>query len=149
MDAPLAAAGQNATASGGSFRIATSMDEAFEGADAVYPKSWGPWDLMQERVEANRAGDTPRLADIERRALERNARHRDWICDERRMALTRDALYLHCLPADIGAEVSPGVMQRFRLDVAREANKKLYVIMALLAAAKVRDLAARLERLSA
>jgi hypothetical protein len=38
-------------------------------------------------------------------------------------------------------------MERFRVDVAREANKKVYVIMALLAAAKVRDLAARLEAL--
>ena len=121
------------------------MDEAFAGADAVYPKSWGPWDLMQERVEANRAGDRARMADIEKRALERNARHRDWICDERRMGLTSDALYLHCLPADIGAEVSAGVMDRFRPDVARQANKKLYVIMALLAAAKVEDLEARLR----
>jgi ornithine carbamoyltransferase len=125
------------------------MDEAFAGADAVYPKSWGPWDLMQERVEANRRGDKAALADIERRALERNAAHRDWICDERRMGLTHDALYLHCLPADIGAEVSPGVMDRFRTEVAREANKKVYVIMALLAAAKVRGLASRLEALGA
>ena len=31
-----------------------------------------------------------------------------WICDERRMKTTTkgDALYLHCLPADIGAERS-------------------------------------------
>ena len=28
-------------------------------------------------------------------------------------------------------------MERYRVDVAREANKKVYVIMALLAAAKV------------
>ncbi|MGE5127776.1 MAG: knotted carbamoyltransferase YgeW [Betaproteobacteria bacterium] len=147
LDEPMAAAAANATASGGSFRTVESMDEAFAGADAVYPKSWGPWDLMQERVEANRRADKAALADIEKRALERNARHHDWICDERRMALTKGALYLHCLPADIGAEVSPGVMERFRVDVAREANKKLYVIMALLAAAKVDDLAARLERL--
>jgi ornithine carbamoyltransferase len=60
------------------------------------------------------------------------------------MALTDDALYLHCLPVDIGAEVSPGVMDRFRVAVAREANKKVYVVMALLATAKVPDLAARL-----
>jgi knotted carbamoyltransferase YgeW len=145
MDEPMAAATANAAASSGSFRTVASMDEAFAGADAVYPKSWGPWDLMQERVEANRKGDTAAMADIEKRALERNARHRDWICDERRMGLTKDALYLHCLPADIGAEVSPGVMERFRLDVAREASKKVYVIMALLAAAKVPDLAERLE----
>ena len=147
MDAPMDAAAANATASGGSFRAVASMDEAFAGADAVYPKSWGPWDLMQERVDANRKGDKAAMADIEKRALERNARHRDWICDERRMGLTNGALYLHCLPADIGAEVSPGVMERFRVDVAREANKKVYVIMALLAAAKVRDLAARLQAL--
>ena len=145
---PMAAAGANAKASGGSFRTVASMDDAFAGAHAVYPKSWGPWDLMQERVLASRKGDKAAMADIERRALERNARHRDWICDERRMGLTQDALYLHCLPADIGAEVSPGVMQRFRGDVAREANKKVYVIMALLAAAKVENLAARLDSLA-
>ncbi len=149
MDAPMAAAAANAAASSGSFRVVDSMDEAFAGAHAVYPKSWGPWDLMQERVEANRKADKAQLADIEKRALERNARHRDWICDERRMGLTREALYLHCLPADIGAEVSAGVMQRFRVDVAREANKKVYVIMALLAAAKVEDLADRLDSLGA
>ncbi len=137
MDDCLADAARFAGESGGSFDVVDDMDAAFDGADVVYPKSWGPWDLMQERVAANRAGDREALADIERRALERNARHRDWICDERRMGLTRDALYMHCLPADIGAEVSPGVMERARVDVAREANKKVYVIMALLAAAKV------------
>lgn len=145
LDEPMAAAETNARASGGSFRVVHAIDEAFAGAHAVYPKSWGPWTLMQERVEANRAGDKQRLAEIEKRALETNARHRDWICDERRMGLTEDALYLHCLPADIGAEVSPGVMDRFRASVAREANKKVYVIMALLAAAKVSDLATRLQ----
>jgi len=146
MDEPLAHAQQNARASGGSFRTVASMDEAFAGADAVYPKSWGPYDLMLERVAANRARDTARMKEIETRALERNARHRDWICDERRMGLTRDgkALYMHCLPADIGAEVSPGVMRGAVVDVAREAQKKLYVVMALLAVAKVRDLGARL-----
>jgi ornithine carbamoyltransferase len=89
------------------------------------------------------------MVEIERRALARNAGHRDWICDERRMALTRGgkALYLHCLPADIGAEVSSGVMDAHRVHVARQANKKLYAIMALLAVAKVPDLAARLEGL--
>jgi len=145
MDEPMTAAAANAEASGGTFRAVASMDEAFAGAHAVYPKSWGPWDLMQERVEANRTGDKAAMADIERRALDRNARHRDWICDERRMGLTEDALYLHCLPADIGAEVGAGVMDRFRVEVARQANKKVYVIMALLAAAKVADLAARLH----
>jgi len=141
LEDPMAWAAEGAAASGGSLRITSDMDEAFSGAQAVYPKSWGPQALMRERVEANRTRDTGAMADIEQRALAHNANHRSWICDERRMALTDDALYLHCLPADIGAEVTAGVMDRFRVDVAREANKKVYVIMALLAAAKVHDLA--------
>ncbi|RME21261.1 MAG: knotted carbamoyltransferase YgeW, partial [Deltaproteobacteria bacterium] len=141
---PMRQAEEFAAASGGSFRVVHDMDAAFADADVVYPKSWGPHALMLERVEANRAGDTAAMADIERRCLERNARHRDWICDERRMGLTADALYMHCLPADIGAEVSPAVLERFRTSLAREANWKVYVIMALLAGAKVPDLRARL-----
>jgi ornithine carbamoyltransferase len=148
MDSSLEAAGANAEASGGSFTVMHDMDAAFDGADVVYPKSWGPYDLMLERVAANRAKDAGALRDIEQRALERNAAHTDWICDERLMAATRggDALYLHCLPADIGAEVSPGVMERFRVDLARQANKKVFAIMALLAVAKERRLHELLER---
>ena len=149
MDECLEAARNGAKASGGSFEVVDSMDAAFEGAHVVYPKSWGPWDLMMQRVNANAAGDEMAMQDIERACLDLNAQHRDWICDERRMALTAggDALYMHCLPADIGDEVSPGVMEQHKLNVAREANKKVYVIMALLAGAKIPDLAARLDAL--
>ena len=142
---PMAWASEGAATSGGSLRVTDDMDIAFAGAQAVYPKSWGPQTLMRERVAANSKGDRDALHDIEQRALAHNAEFRGWICDERRMALTDDALYLHCLPADIGAEVSPGVMEQFRVAVAREANKKVYVVMALLAAAKVANLAAVLN----
>jgi knotted carbamoyltransferase YgeW len=144
----MAVAAANA-AGGGSFRLVDDMDEAFAGADVVYPKSWGAYDLMLERVGANAAGDTAQLGRIEQRALERNAEHGDWICDERRMDLTAggEALYMHCLPADIGAEVSPAVMRKHKVNVAREANWKMYVVMALLAGAKVPDVAAALTSL--
>jgi knotted carbamoyltransferase YgeW len=149
MPDTLATAEKHAKESGGTFTVTDSMDDAFRNADAVYPKSWGPYDLMLERVDANARRDKDRMKEIERRALERNASHRDWICDERRMGLTKngDALYLHCLPADIGDEVTPGVMAKHKVNVAREANKKLYVIMALLAVAKVPGLARRLEEM--
>jgi len=139
----------NAKASGGSFRVTDSMDDAFAGADVVYPKSWGPYDLMLERVTANKAKDKAAMADIEQRALTRNKQFTDWICDERRMATTAggDALYMHCLPADIGDEVTQGVMDLHKVNVAREAQKKVYVIMALLAGAKIPDLSARLGQL--
>jgi knotted carbamoyltransferase YgeW len=141
------AASKSASSSGGSLTASASMDEAFAEADIVYPKSWGPYDLMLERVEANREGDPDRLRKIEQQALERNKLHTDWICDERRIGLTKGdgALYMHCLPADIGAEVSPAVMERYRFDVARQANKKLYVVMALLAGAKEAKLRQRLN----
>ncbi len=144
----MAAAEANA-AGGGSFRVVDNMDEAFADADIVYPKSWGAYDLMIERVGANAAGDKAALAEIEQRALQRNALHTDWICDERLMAGTKggDALYLHCLPADIGAEVSPGVMDLHKVNVAKQANWKMYVVMALLAGAKVPNLAAVLASL--
>ncbi len=150
METCMRAAGDNAEASGGAFSLTHDMDEAFSGADAVYPKSWGPFDLMLERVEANRASDATRMSDIEQRALARNAEHRDWICDERRMGLTAggDALYLHCLPADIGDEVAPAVMNEHRVHVAREAQYKVYVVMAMLAVAKVRDLARHIGALA-
>ncbi|PKN55685.1 MAG: knotted carbamoyltransferase YgeW [Deltaproteobacteria bacterium HGW-Deltaproteobacteria-14] len=140
----VAHAAANAKASGGSFRITGSMDDAFAGADVVYPKSWGAHDLMLERVAANKRGDKAEMASIEKRALARNAEHTDWICDERRMATTAggDALYMHCLPADIGAEVTPGVMDLHKVNVALEAQKKVYVVMALLAGGKIPDLKA-------
>ena len=146
MDECLGYARKNSEASGGSFKLVDSMDAAFEGAHVVYPKSWGPYDLMLERVAANKAKDNAKMKEIEQKALAQNAQFNDWICDETRMAKTHDggALYMHCLPADIGAEVSKGVMERAVVDVAREANKKVYVVMALLAVAKVEDLAARL-----
>jgi knotted carbamoyltransferase YgeW len=146
MDECLGFAKKNAAASGGSFKMTEKMDDAFEDAHVVYPKSWGPYDLMLERVAANRAKDANRMKEIEQKALARNAQFKDWICDERRMAMTHesDALYMHCLPADIGAEVSKGVMDRAVVDVAKEANKKVYIVMALLAVAKVKDLAKRL-----
>jgi len=140
----LEAAKKHAAESGGSFRVTDSMDEAFDGAHVVYPKSWGPRELMLERVEANKRGDSKRMSDIEQRALEMNKKFTSWICNEERMGKTQDALYMHCLPADIGAEVTAGVLEKARVDLAREANKKVYVIMALLASAKSANLAERL-----
>ena len=142
LDESSEAAAANSEASGGSFRVTHDMDDAFKGADVVYPKSWGPLELMRERVT-----NKDKLDEIEAKMLAQNAEFTDWICDERRMALTNDALYMHCLPADIGDEVAYSVLDRFRFSLAREANKKLYVIMALLATAKVPGLAAKLEAL--
>lgn len=43
----LKVAEKNAKKSGGSFKQVKSMEEAFKGADIVYPKSWAPFSVMQ------------------------------------------------------------------------------------------------------
>ncbi len=74
VEEPLQAARRFAAASGGSFSVARSMEEAFRGADIVYPKSWAPARVMHERTRILRAGETAKLADLEREALANNAR---------------------------------------------------------------------------
>ena len=53
---PMAWAADGAAARVDRFAVTDDMDDAFAGAEAVYPKSWGPQALMAERVAANRAG---------------------------------------------------------------------------------------------
>lgn len=152
---PLEEARRFAAASGGSFRVTGSMDEAFEGADIVYPKSWAPAWVMRERTRLLRAGETALLADLEQQALAENARHRGWECTAERMARTRDgdALYMHCLPADVtgvsceAGEVSREVFERARLATYRQASHKPFVIAAMILATRFEDPAAELLRI--
>ncbi|MBK6517493.1 MAG: knotted carbamoyltransferase YgeW [Polyangiaceae bacterium] len=150
---PLEAAQGFAAKSGGRFRVTHAMDEAFEGADVVYPKSWAPGWIMRERTKLHRGGAGAALADLETQALAQNARYASWECDEAKMARTRDgaALYMHCLPADISGvscksgEVSAAVFERARLDTYREASYKPYAIAAMILATRFPDPGAVLE----
>jgi knotted carbamoyltransferase YgeW len=146
---------KQATASGGSFRHVNSMDEAFAGADIVYPKSWAPYDVMQKRVPLLHAGDQAGLKDLEKACLSNNAKFKDWECTEEKMKLTSGgkALYMHCLPADItdvsckAGEVAATVFDRYRDDTYREASYKPYIIAAMIALGKLENPAATLTRL--
>lgn len=134
-------AGSFARESGGKFAVANSMAEAFEGADVVYPKSWAPFAVMQERTNLLQAKDDAGLKELEKRCLAQNAEYMsDWECDAAKMAKTRDgeALYMHCLPADISGvscergEVSAEVFEKYRLATYREAFHKPFVIAAMI-----------------
>lgn len=134
-----------AAVSGGSFRIAGSMAEAFEGADVVYPKSWAPFAVMQERTRIVETGDPKALSDLEKRCLETNARFKEWQCTDAMMNRTAEALYMHCLPADITGvscgrgEVSADVFDRFRVPLYAQAGWKPYVIAAMILASRAAD----------
>ena len=129
LDEPVEAARKFSQETGGSFNITHSMEEAFENADIVYPKSWAPFTVMQERTELLRSGRASELKALEERALAHNATHKDWECTEEMMKLTRNgkALYCHCLPADISGvsckegECAASVFERYRLDTYAQA----------------------------
>jgi ornithine carbamoyltransferase len=121
----------NARQSGGKFEIVDDMDTAFEDADIVYPKSWGIYDLMLARQQAKTKED---IADNQRACLAKNAEFKNWICDERRMKLAKkDAVYMHCLPADRGNEVTDAVIDGAQSIVFQEAENRLHTAKAIMA----------------
>jgi N-acetylornithine carbamoyltransferase len=108
----------NAEAAGGRFRITHTFEEAFEDADVVVPKSWGP--LVH-------TGDTAE-------GLRLIEEYPDWRCDAERMALGKEHLiYMHPLPADRGREVTDEVIDGPHSAVYDEAENRLHVQKALMA----------------
>lgn len=61
------------------------MEEAFKDADIVYPKSWAPYKVMEQRTELLRANDHEGLKALEKQCLAQNAQHKDWHCTEEMM----------------------------------------------------------------
>jgi knotted carbamoyltransferase YgeW len=136
----LQTAQRHAKQSGGSFTQTQSMEEAFANADIVYPKSWAPFAVMEQRTRLLRGGESDKLKSLEKDALANNAKFKDWECTEELMSRTRvgKALYMHCLPADItdvsckSGEVSASVFERYRLSTYREAGHKPFIIAAMM-----------------
>ena len=114
----VAQAESNARTAGGSFEVLEDFDAGFRDADVVYPKSWGCMLTTDDLEESARIG----------------AQYSDWIADERRMALAKpDAIYMHCLPADRGVEVTDAVIDGPNSVVYDEAENRLHVQKAVMA----------------
>lgn len=146
---------KHAQISGGSYKKVESMAEAFKDADIVYPKSWAPFAVMEERtrlVEENRFDD---LKELEKHCLANNAVYKDWECTEELMAMTKEgkALYMHCLPADITSvsckqgEVAASVFDRYRTQLYKQASFKPYIIGAMIMLARFSNPPAKLAAL--
>jgi knotted carbamoyltransferase YgeW len=140
-------AGEQALKYGGSFRKVNSMDEAFKDADIVYPKSWAPFAVMQERTKLLLNKDMPGLEQLEKQCLANNAKHMDWECTEEKMQLTKngEGLYLHCLPADITGvscakgEVQESVFERYKVPLFKQASFKPYIIAAMMLSSRFKN----------
>lgn len=146
---------ENAKKSGGSYKKVSTMEEAFKDADIVYPKSWAPFAVMEERTKLVEEGKFDELKELEKRCLENNAKYKNWTCTEELMKTTKDgkALYMHCLPADISGlsckegEVEQSVFDRYLVPLYKEASYKPYVIAAMIFLSKFKDPAAKLTEL--
>jgi len=134
----------NSKKSGGSFNISHSMKDALKDADIVYPKSWAPFHIMQKRTDLLKTGDRNGLDELEKSCLIENAKYEKWEYNEDKMNFTKNknALYMHCLPADISdvsckkGEVSVDVFEKYRIQTYQEAGFKPYIIAAMMFANK-------------
>lgn len=129
---------------GAEVRVATPVEyrphpEAVEAARRACEASGGRLRLLQEPEEAARDADVVvtdtfvsmgQEAEAERRLKAFLPRYQ---VNEALMALARpDAIFMHCLPAKRGYEVSAGVIDGPRSAVLQEAENRLHTTKALL-----------------
>lgn len=103
---------------GGDVQITDDVDAAFENAEVVYAKSWG---------SKNFYGAPEKDIEYRRQFRER------WIVDERKMARTDDAIFMHCLPVRRNVIVTDAVIDSPNSVVVDEAENRLHVQKAILA----------------
>ena len=106
-----------AAGAGGSLEVSNDPDAAFEGAEVVYAKSWG----------AKQFYGAPEK-DIEYRAEYRE----QWIVDEPKMARTKSAIFMHCLPVRRNVIVTDAVIDSPQSVVIDEAENRLHIQKAIL-----------------
>jgi N-acetylornithine carbamoyltransferase len=103
--------------SGGSVEFTNNINEAFDGVDVVYAKSWGSTQFY----------GSPET-DMAFRADLRN----NWIVDSEKMSKSNDALFMHCLPVRRNVVVTDDVIDSPRSVVIDEAENRLHVQKAIL-----------------
>ena len=111
---PGAAICNEAMKTGAEFDFTTDPCEAVEGADIVYTDVWTS--MGQEKEAAAR----------QRRLM-------PYQVNEKLFALAKkDAIFMHCLPAHAGEEVTQGVLDNPRCIIFDEAENRLHVQKAIL-----------------
>lgn len=92
-----------AEASGGSFRITNDFEDGIRGAHVVYPKAWAPTTIFQPPIGIHDMKKSQEIFDS----------YKSWKTTKKIMDIAaKDAIYMHCLPADRGFEVDNEVMDK-------------------------------------
>lgn len=117
LDARFESAAQRfADEQGGSYRLTHDIEEAYDGADVVYAKSWGALPFYGRPEEEW--------------AIRQKYRH--FIVDEDKMALTNGGLFSHCLPLRRNVKATDGVMDAEYSVALDEAENRLHVQKAVM-----------------
>ncbi|MBN1262562.1 MAG: ornithine carbamoyltransferase [Anaerolineae bacterium] len=117
-----------AGAAGGSFRITHDFEDGVRGAHAVYPKAWCPVNIFQPPVGDYDVETSQAIFD----------QYKSWKMTEALMETAdKQAIYMHCLPADRAYEVSNYVMDKtegpgWRSAIFDEAENRLHVQKAVM-----------------
>jgi N-acetylornithine carbamoyltransferase len=107
----------NVAENGGSLAVSHDPDSAYRGADVVYAKSWGALPFFGRWDEEKPVRDA----------------HRHFIVDERKMALTNNGLFSHCLPLRRNIKATDAVMDSPACFAIDEAENRLHVQKAVMA----------------
>ncbi len=112
----VAEAEEDARSAGTKLTVTTSIEEAVRGADIVETDVWAS--MGQEEEAEKRRRD-----------------FKGWMIDERVMSMAaKDAIFMHCLPAHRGEEVSAGVIDSPRSVIYDEAENRLHMQKAIMVA---------------
>lgn len=107
----------HATANGGSVEFVNDVNTAFDDVEVVYAKSWGSKECYgnPDKDMAFRLG-----------------LRSDWIVDQSKMARTKDAIFMHCLPVRRNVIVTDSVIDSPRSVVIDEAENRLHIQKAIM-----------------
>jgi len=98
--------------------ISHSIEEAYDGAEIVYAKSWGALAFFGNWAPEKAIRD----------------RYRHFIVDEKKMALTNNALVSHCLPMRRNVKMTDAVFDSANCIAYEEAENRLHVQKAIMKA---------------
>jgi N-succinyl-L-ornithine transcarbamylase len=94
----------------GSARVVHNPDEAYKGADFIYAKNWSSFESYGQILSQDS----------------------NWMVDERKMHLTNNAKFMHCLPVRRNVVVSDAVIDSKNSIVIQEAGNREWAAQAVL-----------------
>jgi ornithine carbamoyltransferase len=132
----IAACKANADMNKTTFTMTNDFESAFKGAHVVYPKAWAATPIFQPPVGKNDPDKTQKIFDG----------YKSWkMTSELMDTADKEAIYMHCLPADRGWEANNDVMDRtdvksgWKSAIFDEAENRMHAqkaVMALLMGGK-------------